>query len=294
MVAAVTAPDILDCALWLQSRGMHVFAVDHPGLPRCAGAHRPDRPCDGKRGKHPCGKWGRDATTDPGVIHAAMSRGLRNIGVACKASALLVIDEDRPGAFKEYAASIGQDPAATFTVATAKGHHFYYRPPADVPLGNGLGALTGHGMDVRGGGLNGGGFVVGPGSVHETGVLYAPIDSAAQIQPAPEWLVTALQAPAARPVPARHPIRAQGKLAGGRPFKVLTGLVQVVLDATPERDRNSRLYWAACRMYEHADKGLFEADAGRGALLDAARHVGLADSEAELTLDSARSMTGGN
>jgi hypothetical protein len=289
------APDVLSCARWLQSvHGLYVFAVDHPGLMRCAGAHRPDQPCDGKRGKHPCGKWSRDATNDPQVVAVALSRGLRNIGIACKPSGLLVIDEDQPGAFEDYAASIGQTLAPTFTVTTAKGQHFYYRPPADVPLGNGRGALADRGIDVRGGGASRGGFVVGPGSVHETGVLYAPVDSAAPILPVPGWLASALQAPATRPALPRTARPAVRTSSGGRPFKVLTGLVQVVLDAMPERDRNSRLYWAACRMYEHVDKGLFEAEAGRGALLEAARPVGLADGEAERTHDSARSMTGGN
>ncbi len=44
-------PRIVDCALWLQRElGAHVFAVDHPDLATCAGAHRPGQPCDGTRG----------------------------------------------------------------------------------------------------------------------------------------------------------------------------------------------------------------------------------------------------
>lgn len=129
--SGMTRPDIRACALWLQRRlGAFVFAVDHPGLAQCAGAHRPGQPCDGSRGKHPCGRWSRDSTADPGVIRAALSRGLRNIGADCGKSGLLVVDEDRPGAFAEYAASVRKVIPKTFTVATSKGRHLYFRQPA--------------------------------------------------------------------------------------------------------------------------------------------------------------------
>jgi hypothetical protein len=284
----VSAPDILAAALWLQARhGMHVFAVDHPGLSECVGAHRPDQPCDGKRGKHPVGKWSRDATLDPGAIRAALSRGLRNVGIACGPSGLLLVDEDRPGAFCEYAASVGQAVPETFTVDTGRGRHFYFRAPDGPPLGNSPGALAGRAIDIRGRG----GFVVAPGSIHVTGVIYSPVDSAALVVPTPEWLVTALRAPRPRPTATPRP---RQKVTGGRPHRVLAGLVQTVLDATPDLDRNSRLFWAACRMYGHAAWGLFDEAAGRAALQDAARHVGLPDGETEKTLDSAaRAAMGG-
>jgi hypothetical protein len=55
------------------------------------------------------------------VIRAALSRGLRNLGVDCGKSGYLVIDEDQPGTFGAYARSIGQVIPVTFTVTTAKG-----------------------------------------------------------------------------------------------------------------------------------------------------------------------------
>ncbi|GIH25145.1 DNA primase [Acrocarpospora phusangensis] len=270
--------------MW-QSHGFHMFPADHPGNPECVGAHHPERPCNGQRGKHPCGRWSVLASDGPVKLRAMFSRGMRNIGVACKASGLLVVDEDQPGAFREYAAGVGQVVEDTFTVTTAKGCHRYYRQPEGVELGNGVGALKGRGIDVRGArGL--GGYVIGPGSVHETGVIYQPVDMAAPILPAPAWLVEALQA---QPVAAfsgdhRKSLVSDGK---GRPYKVLTGLVQTVLEATPGSDRNSRLFWSASRMFEHAGQGLFPSESGRAALLEAARRVGLADGEAEATLNSA-------
>jgi hypothetical protein len=93
----VNAPDILAVACWLQARhGLYVFPVDHPGRAVCAGAHRE---CDGQRGKHPAGRWSQIATRDPHRIRAMLAGGPWNLGVACKPSGLLVVDEDRPEAF---------------------------------------------------------------------------------------------------------------------------------------------------------------------------------------------------
>jgi hypothetical protein len=170
-VTIVAVPDITECARWLQRHlGAYVFTVDHPALPACAGAHRPGQPCDGTRGKHPCGRWTRDSTNAPGVIAAALARGPRNLGIDCGASGLLVIDEDTPGALGQYARAIGEKLPVTFTVATGKGKHIYFRQPPGPPLGNRTGALSGHGIDVRGDG----GYVVAPASVHCTGVIYTP------------------------------------------------------------------------------------------------------------------------
>ncbi|MGW0805969.1 bifunctional DNA primase/polymerase [Nonomuraea sp. NPDC002799] len=280
--------------LW-KTHNFALFAADHPGNAECVGAHHPDAPCDGSRGKHPCGKWSRDATRDPARLRTMFSRGLRNVAIPCKTNNLLVVDEDEPGAFTAYATNAGQEIAPTFAVATAKGTHWYWRPPEGVELGNGVGALKGLGIDVRGSrGL--GGYVIGPGSVHETGIIYQPVDPSAPILPAPAWLVGALQA---RPQPAvRTDRRAVPVKGGGKPYRVLTSLVQTVLDATvptpnTKGDRNSRLFWAACRMYEHANRGLFEATAGRTALLEAARRKGISDGAAEATLDSAARNAGG-
>ncbi|WP_432924291.1 bifunctional DNA primase/polymerase [Microbispora sp. CA-135349] len=283
----------LDWVRWLwQTHRFHMFPVDHPALPECAGAHHPERPCDGKRGKHPCGRWARQATDNPALLRAVFACGPRNVGIACKASGLLVVDEDRPGALAEYAAGIGQDLQETFTVTTAKGCHRYYRQPPGIELGNGTGALAGRGIDVRGA-KGHGGYVVGPGSLHASGVLYQPLDPAAPLLPAPAWLVHALQA---APPPARDlgtPASAgRGSVQGGRPYKVLTALVATVLEATEGVDRNSRLFWAAVRMYEHADRGLFPAESGRAALAEAARRIGLGDGETHATLGSARTTAG--
>jgi hypothetical protein len=276
-VGTVRWADAVTRATWLQQRlGAFVFTVDHPGLPRCAGAHRPGQQCDGTRGKHPCGRWTRDSTNDPDAICAALIRGARNLGIDCGKSGLLVIDEDTPGAFDQYARSIGQVIPVTFTVTTAKGRHIYFRQPPGAPLGNGTGALSGRGIDVRGRG----GYVVGPGSVHQTGVLYTPVEVIAAMAPAPGWLVYALgAAPAGRSRPGsgtRHG-SAQGRLRGA---------VAAVLDAQPG-ERNNLLHWASCRAAEMIAAGELDRATAVGALTEAGEAVGLGPGEVQATIASA-------
>jgi Bifunctional DNA primase/polymerase, N-terminal len=272
----MSVPDILKVAYWLQGRhGLHLFAVDHPGRPECGGSHRD---CDGQRGKHPRGHWSRLATLSPRLIRAQLAGGPWNIGVACKLSLLLGVDEDRPGAFAEFAASIGQVVEPTFTVTTAKGCHYYYRQAEGAPLGNGRGHLAGHGIDIRGGGTGNGGYLVGPGSVHATGTVYAPVDSTLPIRPVPAWLAEVL-----RPAPPEPP-RTAGR--PGSTFGALRGLVRVVLDATPERDRNTRLFWSACRAGELVSEGRVDEPTATEVLVDAATRTGLPEAEARRTVAS--------
>jgi hypothetical protein len=270
-------PDILTVARWLQDRhGLYLFAVDHPGRPECGGSHRE---CDGQRGKHPRGQWSRLATLSPRLIGAQLAGGPWNLGVACKLSLLLGVDEDRPGAFAEFAASIGEVIVPTFTVTTSKGCHYYYRQAEGAPLGNGRGQLAGHGIDIRGGGSSNGGYLVGPGSVHQTGVVYTPVNTTTSIQPVPDWLAEVLR-PARQPDPVprvRQPVSA---------FGALRGLVRVVLEATPERDRNTRLFWSACRAAELVSAGQIDQPTATEVLIDAATRTGLPEAEARRTVAS--------
>jgi hypothetical protein len=275
-VSSVSLPDTAGCATWLQQHlGAFVFTVDHPALPRCAGAHRPGQPCDGTRGKHPCGRWTQDSTADPALIRAVLARGQRNLGVDCGKSGLLVIDEDTPGAFSQYARSIGEVLPVTFTVTTGKGRHIYFHQPPGTPLGNRTGALSGRGIDVRGKG----GYVVAPGSVHNTGVLYTPIEAGTPVAPAPGWLVTTLCSPApARPRP--------GAAGQGSPRARLRGAMGFVLSAVPG-ERNNRLHWAACRAAEMIAAGDLDQAAAIDALTQAGEAVGLGTGEIQATIASA-------
>jgi hypothetical protein len=269
-------PGILTVARWLQDRhGLYVFAVDHPGRPECGGSHRE---CDGQRGKHPRGHWPRLATLSPRLIGAQLAGGPWNLGIACKLSLLLGVDEDRPGAFAEFASLIGQVVEPTFTVTTSKGCHYYYRQAEGAPLGNGRGQLAGHGIDIRGGGTGNGGYLVGPGSVHQTGVIYTPVDSAMPIRPVPGWLAEVL-----RPVQVPESRRPERPVST---FGALRGLVRVILEATPECDRNTRLFWSSCRAAELVSAGQVDEATATGLLADAATRTGLPEAEALRTIAS--------
>jgi Bifunctional DNA primase/polymerase, N-terminal len=285
----VSVPDILEIAHWLQRRhDLYLFRVDHPGRPVCGGTHAE---CDGQRGKHPWGRWPRLATVSGTVIRAVLADDPPwNLAVACKHSGLVVADDDDHGAVERYAASVGETVPPTFAVNTAKGRHYYFRQDPAAPLGNGEGRLRGLGINIRGGAGNGG-YVVAPGSVHETGVIYTPVDSSAKILPVPGWLAEALR-PVSSTVPARRyapvPLR-----PGSHAERVLTGLVDKVLHAQPPApgvggERNNLLFWAACQGFKHVSHGLLtEADV-RSSLLEAAIQNGLGHAGALATIDSAR------
>ena len=110
-------------------------------------------------------------------------------------SGLLVLDLDNDAAIAEAEA---RGIPATVTVATAKGRHCYFAHPGGT-IGNRAGILPG--ADVRGDG----GYVVAPGSIHPTGVLYQWItapDGTALASP-PDWLVNLLAAPEPKEPPKR-------------------------------------------------------------------------------------------
>lgn len=276
----------LDGALWLVRHGFPVFPCDHPELPRCAGLHKT---CDGSRGKHPAVAFTRAWTLDERQVHETFSRGLRNPAVAVGACSnnddmrLLVVDSDRHGAIEDVAGARGQRWPATMRVWTAKGHHDYLWAPAELKLGNGLGALRGHfDGDVRAGNA----YVVGPGALHASGVLYELDDPERPPAIAPVWLLDAL---VTKPTFAARRTRWQdaSRRADGQP-RSARGLVAFVLDS-PQGARNNRLFWAACRAAEDAQDGREDV---RDALLEAAVQAGLTAREAAATIRSAYNRTG--
>jgi hypothetical protein len=280
----------LEGALWLAAQGFAVFPADHPGNPYCVGlgrGHDPQTCTD--RGKHPCTPFSRAHTTDERQIRRWFERQLRNVAIAVGAcqgpdgARLLVVDSDRPGAIEDAAAAQGRRHTPTMRVTTAKGAHDYYWVPASLRLGNGLGALRGRfNGDVRAGNA----YVIGPGSVHATGVIYELEDADRPPAAAPSWLLTALQAPVPQPAaPAGHP-SALGKRGGA-----LLPLIRFVLDSK-EGQRNERLYWAACRAFDNAREKALDTRAVAESLAEAAARIGLSDGEARATITSAyRSRT---
>lgn len=112
-----------------------------------------------------------------------------NVGVVTgQVSNLVVVDIDDGAVFDELEARNLELPT-TGTVKTARGWHFYYRHPGGK-VGNRAGLHGIRGLDIRGDG----GYVVGPGSLHETGVLYEIEHPLTDLAPLPTWVCEAAAA----------------------------------------------------------------------------------------------------
>ncbi|WKN48844.1 bifunctional DNA primase/polymerase [Nocardioides sp. Arc9.136] len=242
---------------WLAGRGCHVFPLT-PG------------------GKTPAisASWTNAASRDSAKITKWFAASDRNIGVHCGRSGLLVVDEDEPGAFERFATQAGHEVPKTLVVRTGKGKHFYFRVPDGLQFGNGRGPLSG--CDVRAGN----GYVVGPGSVHESGAKYEPDDLDAPVAPMPDWLVDALT-----PEPARVAERVAAPAAPGYAEVALRDEVRSVRNAR-EGTRNETLNGAAFNLGQLAAGGALHPDEVQTALLDAALTAGLDEASSRKTIKS--------
>ncbi len=93
-------------------------------------------------------------------------------------SGLIVLDVDDP---KNVPTGEGYALPATVTVKTGRGYHYYFQTDDQVP-----------GQKLPFGDLIAGGYVVGPGSIHESGNVYSFVEYLSpadlDLSPVPEWL----------------------------------------------------------------------------------------------------------
>ncbi|MEU6481242.1 bifunctional DNA primase/polymerase [Streptomyces sp. NPDC047017] len=283
------APLALAHALSAAERGLAVLPLSRTKLPALRSPHRDDPhparpPCHGA-----CGRPGHgvhDATTDPARVRElfAAAPWATGYGIACGLPPyhLIGIDldtkpgTDAPAALRVLARRHGFTLPATVVVLTPSGgRHLWLSGPPDTVVPNSAGRLA-PGIDIRGAG----GYLVGPGS-RTTHGTYTLTPGTAHLPPAPcpPPLLHLLLPPSPRP---HHPLPLPLSAAARHG----QGLVRFVLDAH-EGQRNTRLFWAACRAYE---SGLGPTLAAP--LLAAALHTGLPEPEAHATLDSAARVTG--
>ncbi|MET9253730.1 bifunctional DNA primase/polymerase [Streptomyces sp. NPDC003717] len=269
-------------ALSAAERGLAVIPLSRTKLPALRSPHR-DAPvpvrCHGE-----CGRFGHgvhDASTDPGRVRAlfAAAPWATGYGIACGLPPYHLIgvdldmkaEADAPAALRELALRhLFTIPPTVVVLTPGGGRHLWLTGPPDVVVPNSAGRLA-PGIDIRGAG----GYLVGPGSRTRHGA-YATAPGTAHLVPAacPPALLRLLL-PAPRGPHAAHPA------SGGHG----QGLVQFVL-AAHEGQRNTRLFWAACRAYEDGIGPALE-----DALAEAARRTGLTEHEARATLASAARMT---
>ncbi|MFF8610010.1 bifunctional DNA primase/polymerase [Streptomyces sp. NPDC015346] len=279
-------------ALSAAERGLPVIPLAPTKLPALRSPHRDEAVPTRCRGE--CGRPGHgvhDATTDPAAVRAlfAAAPWATGYGIACGRPPhhLIGIDLDvKPSPTDTDPPA--DDPTAklrhlalehlftvppTVTVLTPSGgRHLWLTGPPDVVVPNSASRLA-PGIDVRGAG----GYLVGPGSVTARGA-YRLAPETAHLAPAPCPLALLnLIAPPAPPRRPHHPDHTDARRG--------QGLVHFVLTAH-EGQRNTRLFWAACRAYEN---GL--GDSLAEALTTAAIRTGLPEHEARATIHSAARLT---
>ncbi|AZP18904.1 bifunctional DNA primase/polymerase [Streptomyces aquilus] len=283
-------------ALSAAERGLAVIPLSRTKLPALRSPHRdetkiseasgapepaPGPPCHGE-----CGRFGHgvyDAATDPARIREmfAAAPWATGYGIACGLPPhhLIGVDldtksgTDSSAALRELALRhLFTIPATVVVLTPSGGRHLWLSGPPDVVVPNSAGRLA-PGIDIRGAG----GYLVGPGSRTDHGV-YATAPGTARLAPAacPPALLRLLLPPPRTP---HHPTPTSTGDHG-------QGLVQFVL-AAHEGQRNTRLFWAACRAYED---GIGPALVDP--LVEAALNTGLTEREARATIASAARMTG--
>lgn len=267
-------------ALSAAERGLPVIPLSRTKLPALPSPHRggPDPVlCRGE-----CGRPGHgvhDATTDPATVRAlfAAAPWATGYGIACGRPPhhLIGIDLDIKAETDSTAAlqrlalkHLFTIPETVVVLTPSGGSHLWLTGPPDRVVPNSASRLA-PGIDIRGTG----GYLLGPGSLTAHGI-YRLAPGTARLAPAPcPRALLRLLTPPARP---QH--------SPGRPVQG-HGLVQFVL-AAHAGQRNTRLFWAACRGYEN---GFGEDLADH--LVDAAVRTGLTEREARATIASAARLT---
>ncbi|WP_371536942.1 bifunctional DNA primase/polymerase [Streptomyces sp. NBC_00466] len=267
-------------ALSAAELGLPVIPLSRTKLPAIPSPHHGEAGPVRCRGA--CGRTGHgvhDATADPAAVRAlfAAAPWATGYGIACGRPPhhLIGIDLDTKAETDSTAAlqrlalkHLFTIPETVTVLTPSGGSHLWLTGPPDRVVPNSVSRLA-PGIDVRGAG----GYLVGPGSLTAHGVYrLAPGTAHLSPAPCPRTLLRLLTPPARSPYSTGRPT--QGR-----------GLVHFVL-AAHEGQRNTRLFWAACRAYEN---GFGDQLADR--LTRAAVRTGLTEHEARATIASAARLT---
>ncbi|MFF1743884.1 DUF3987 domain-containing protein [Streptomyces mirabilis] len=275
--------------VWLAEHRFASFPVDHPELIQCSGIGKGHDPatCE-QRGKHPSVPFTREHTIDPARIRRLLAERPQNVGVSVGACSgpdgeqLLVVDSDRPGAIEDVAKARDETWLSTMRVRTAKGYHDYLWAPAGLKLGNGLGTLKGQfDGDVRAGNA----YVIGPGSLHASGVIYTLEDPDQPPEQAPAWLLDALTS---RPVAPAAPVT-RVAIPTDRLDSYTRKVVQDECDAitrAPDGEQNNTINTAAFNLGTLVGTGSLTENEAREHLLAAARGGNHPEGRALPTIES--------
>lgn len=127
--------------------------------------------------------WTELATTDKNQLTDWLNENpAYNAGAVALPDGFCMLDADRADLRDLINLESGRDLPRTFTVKSSKGHHYYFRQTA----------MTRDTGNVKKGGLfdfqQNRKYVVGPHSIHPSGVKYEVVDDS-EIIPMPDWLV---------------------------------------------------------------------------------------------------------
>lgn len=289
----MTSWQILQTAHAAARHGFAVFPTGSKKWPAIRTAHPKGDPARGRcRGE--CGRLGHgvyDATADHDRLDELFTAApwATGYGVACGVAPhyLIGLDLDRKNGddgvaeLEALADRLDFQVPVTFTVVTpSNGLHLWLSAPAEVTVANSVRKLA-PGIDVR----SAGGYLVGPDSWTASG-RYDAEAFGITVASIPAPLLELLLARPHQEVPERR----AGAVTGSAR---INGLLTTVL-AAREGQRNSTLYWAACRAAEAVREGSIGTSDARDLLLDAATDpsVGLDWNEAERTIASAFGSAG--
>lgn len=213
--------------------------------------------------------WPNTASSDPEQIRSWWKQWPHAQPAAVVPEDITIFDIDiRNGGSLEALEAVTGPLSETLTSWSGRGDggcHLWFKKPAGEISQRQLPK----GVDLRKPGVH---YVIIPPALHnETGKPYAWND-VPFVAELPQQAVDAL-APRKPSVPLPAPVV-------DRPSN-LGGLVRAVAEAV-EGERNQKLFWSACRAFDNGDDDIVQD------LFDAALSVGLTDSEATATIDSAR------
>ena len=154
------------------------------------------------------------------------------------------------------------------------GEHHYFSAATARPVRNRASKIA-PGIDQRGQG----GYVVVPPSPG-----YSRVNDVWPPPPPPAWLLDLMAPP---PPPVRR------YMGVPKPMQSFAALVRFAATAT-EGERNSRAYWAACRIGQAVAQGHIGQAAAIAMIAQAGQHAGLSEREATLTAASGVEMGRGN
>ena len=250
-------------------------------------------PCreSGPSAKAPYTRRGfKEASNDTGLVSAWSSQFPNALwGLPCAMNGVLVLDADRHGKgdgvsnvmrlFEQNQFDCHQVPM----VATPSGgFHFYFRRPEW--LGRTRATLC-DAVDIRDNA-----YVIAPGCTLADGGSYQLVEGSfsewaeviltGTLRLPPDWLVPLLLRPTAPP-----PRAFRREVDDDTLRHQMRGIIRAVLDAQ-EGERNSSLYWAACRFAEFVRDDLVLHDLAEALLEEAGQRVGLPNRESRATVAS--------